>query len=196
MKPIDCPDAESTRTDLQGLLDELQTTPLPRPPRTAILLGTVEDTHNPDLPGRVFVRWSSARRTVQQAWLRYACGSAPRPGETVVLVRPDNDPAWLVTAVLGRESVGPSNAAEGSEAVRLQPGQRLQVQSHDGTGLVELDGRDGEVTVRLLARDVTLRAEGELRLAGESVAVRGGAQGVDIRTDRDVVVRGRFVRIN
>ena len=50
--------------------------------------------------------------------------------------------------------------------------------------------------MRLLGRDVTLRAEGQLRLAGESVAVQGGAQGVDIRTDRDVVVRGRFVRIN
>ena len=196
MNTLEPSQATSTRAELQELLDELPTAASAAPPRGRILLGVVEDTHNPDLCGRVFVRWTSADRAVRRAWLRYACGSAPRRNDTVILVQPDNDPAWLITAVLGREPARSSTPVEGAETIRLQPGQRLCVQSHDGTGLVELDGRDGEVTVRLLARDVELRAEGRLRLAGESVDLQAGSHGVDIRSDHDVVVRGRFVRIN
>lgn len=196
MNALEPSQTTSTRAELQDLLDELPTASSPQPPRGRILLGMVEDTHNPDLSGRVFVRWTSADRAVRRAWLRYACGSAPRRNDTVVLVQPDNDPAWLITGVLGREPFRPSTPVESAETIRLQPGQRLCVQAHDGTGLVEFDGRNGEVTVRLLARDVELKAEGRLRLEGESVELQAGSDGVDIRTEHDVVVRGRFVRIN
>ena len=185
---------EDTRTELDALL-ALPVSPPPQARASGLLRGRVEDTHHPDLPGRVFVRWTDARRMVQRAWLPYVTGTAPRRADAVLLARPDNDPQWLVTAVLGGPQQ-PEQPDSDVETLRLSPGQRVRIEAHDGTGLVELDGRDGEVSVRLMGDNVALEAKGRLRLAGDSVQVEGGTGGIDMRTEREVVVRGRTVRIN
>lgn len=188
--------ASKQRTALDALLEApAQASPAPRP-TSMTLLGRVTDTHNPDLPGRVFVRWTE-RRKPHQAWLTYVVGSTPRRGDSVLLIRPGNDPQWLVTAVLsGAAPESTASSTDRAQTVRLQPGQRFRIEAHDGTGLVEIGGTSGEVSVRLLGNDVTLEATGRLRLAGRSVEIEGGVAGVEVRTDHEVVVRGRQIRLN
>lgn len=111
-----------------------------------------------------------------------------------MLVHPDNDPQWLVTAVLGGDAPEPEPAD--AETLRLKPGQRLRIESHDGTGLVDIDGTAGEVRLRLLGRDLAVDAPGRLRLSGTVVELDGRESGVEIRTDHDVTVRGRKIRLN
>lgn len=183
------------RANLRDLLElpVARSTASPRP--GGLLTGRVEDTHNPDLPGRVFVRWIGAGRVEQRAWLLYVQGVTPRRGDHVLLSRPDNDPQWLVTAVVGGEpAVRP--VAEASRTLRLDPGQRVRIEAHDGTPLLEIGGSANEIVLRALIDDLAVEAAGRLRLAGRGVQIEAGAEGVDIRTDGEAVVRGRHVRIN
>lgn len=189
------------RTCLEDLLD---VAPPPRPesrPVSATLTGRVEDTHNPDLPGRVLVRWKSDRGDALANWLTYIVGCAPRRGDAVLMVRPGNDPQWVVSGVLSRATPEPTTDSADQpetqpETLRLQPGQRVRIEAHDGTALIEIDGAAGEVSLRLLGRNVALEAAGRLRLVGSSVEIEGGIGGVDIRTEHEVVVRGRQIRLN
>lgn len=183
------------RADLDELLD-LPVTP-EREGSSTLLVGRVEDTHQPQLPGRLLVRWRDDAGASVAAWLPYVRGTDPRANDRVLLGRPGNEPGWIITGVLERSAPRLVEHPRSEDAVeRLQAGQRLRVEAHDGTALIEVGSDDGDVFVRLLASDVSLATPGRLRLAGRSVEIDAGTDGVDVRTEKDVVVRGRTIRLN
>src|SRR5688572_4493303 len=71
-----------------------------------ILVGEVMDTHHPDLPGHVFVSWTSDRGDACTRWLASVRGQALRKGDRVLLQQPANWPEMLVTAVIEGMSFG------------------------------------------------------------------------------------------
>lgn len=200
MKRTVDPNDHALCKDLEELLEQ-PASPAAHPTCT-LLTGRVEDTHHPDLPGRVLVRWRRDRGRPVAAWLGYVQGTNPRGGDRVLLGRPDNEPQWLVIGVLSTSRPTPSPRSQpdslpaDSRRVRLEPGQRLRIEGHDGTALLDLSGDGGELAAKVLCEDLILAAAGRLTLAGRSVEVQAGAGGVEVRTDNDVIVRGRNIRLN
>ena len=186
--------------DLEELLEQ-PVSPAAHQPCT-LLTGRIEDTHHPELPGRVLVRWRRDRGRPIAAWLGYVHGTNLRGGDRVLLGRPDNESQWLVIGVLATSrptpslQSQPSSLSSDSRRVRLEPGQRLRIEGHDGTALLDISGDGGELVAKVLCEDLTLAAAGRLTLAGRSVRLQAGAEGVDIRTENEVVVRGRNIRLN
>lgn len=180
-----------------SLLEQvLESTPTKRKFEPGPLLGEVVDTHSPYLLGRLLVRWDEGAGPIE-AWLRVVEGVRARAGTQVLLSRPSNAGEWLVTAALFRvlDDAGTEVASEGPERLRLEPGQVVRIEDHRGQGVVEISGDEAGPRVRLLGRDVTFAAEGTLRLEAREVELRG-RDGVELRSEGDVGVRGRVIRLN
>jgi hypothetical protein len=164
-----------------------------------ILVGEVVDTHHPDLPGHVFVSWTSDRGDACTRWLAYVRGHTPRKGDRVLLQQPANWPEMLVTAIIEGASFGRPVMEEASATgptLKLPDHERLRIDSASGHPLVEVYGSSQGPVVRLLNQDVTLDIAGKFRLRADTLELEGGNGGIDCRTEADVIVRGRFIRIN
>lgn len=163
------------------------------------LVGEVVDTHNPDLRGRIFVRWNTETGVRRELWLACVRGATPRKGDRVLLERPANWPELLVTAVIEGTSLGepvPEALNGQNPKLELERNAKLLITSADGQPLVEVEASTQGPTVRLMNRDVNLEIPGKLRLRAEALELEGGRGGIDIRTEADAVVRGRFIRLN
>lgn len=164
------------------------------------LVGEVLDTHNPDCRGRVLVRWASNIGEACQHWLAVARGSAPRRGDRVLLHQPANWPEMLVTSVIEGLPSAQSNVEESQEEPRriieLEHEEKLWITGADGQPLIEVYASTQGPVVRLMNQDVDLEIPGKLRLRAETLELEGGRGGIDIRTEADTVVRGRYIRLN
>lgn len=175
----------------------LESAPTKRNFEPGPLLGEVVDTHSPYLLGRLLVRWDEGAGPTE-AWLRVVEGVRAWTGTQVLLSRPSNAGEWLVTAALFRmpdEAAAAEVGSEGPERLRLEPGQVLRIEDHRGQGVVEISGDEAGPRLRLLGRDCTFAAEGTLRLEAREVELRG-RDGVELRSEGDVGVRGRVIRLN
>jgi hypothetical protein len=162
------------------------------------LVGEVLDTHNPHLPGRVFVRWFDSQLKAQELWLQAERHLRLRKGDRVILTLPAGWRQWIVTGALGREL--PHSEPEAIESdvpeLRLEPGQGLRVLSHDGTPLITVrQGVDGP-ELQLGTGNVELKAARTLRLTADTIELHADHGGVDLRTEGDAVLRGRTIRLN
>ena len=70
-------------------------------PATGCVMGEVLDTHNPHLPGRVFVRWLDAEQKTNELWLQAERHLKLRKGDRVILMLPVGWSQWIVTGALG-----------------------------------------------------------------------------------------------
>ena len=68
-------------------------------------MGEVLDTHHPHLPGRVFVRFITSERKVQEHWLQAERHLRLRKGDRVIMTLPTGWKQWVVTGALGRRSL-------------------------------------------------------------------------------------------
>ncbi|AZD22385.1 hypothetical protein [Pseudomonas chlororaphis] len=176
---------------------ELEATPSPISERPRSLLGEVIDTHHPELPGYVFVRWSAGSEQVAR-WLECVRTVVPQRGDRVLLEQPANWPEALVVATLEPPYPGAIQPppSEASQTVTVPSGQCVRIADARGNPLIEVQGSSRGPVVRLIGDDVDLQVDGKLRLRAEAIELRGGRGGVDIRTDAETVVRGRFIRLN
>ncbi|NJK31241.1 MAG: hypothetical protein HC927_01840 [Deltaproteobacteria bacterium] len=181
---------------LEQVLDASPTAPEPAKRGGGTLLGEVLDTHNPYMRGRVFVRWYDGERA-NEAWVRIVEGVRARKGAQVLLSKPANAGEWLVTAALfaGPKEVVEESGDPAPERLRLEPGQVVRIEDHRGQAVVEIGGDQEGPRVRLLGRDVTLAVDGTLRLEGREVEVCG-REGVELRSEGEVMARGRVIRLN
>lgn len=177
----------------------------PRPPQPELnnaqpLVGEVLDTHNPDCCGRVLVRWASNPGEACQRWLAVARGAAPRKSDRVLLQQPANWPEMLVTSVIEGLSSAQSNVEESQEEplriIELEHEEKLRITGADGQPLIEVYASTQGPVVRLMNQNVDLEIPGKLRLRAETLELEGGRGGIDIRTEADTVVRGRYIRLN
>lgn len=162
------------------------------------LLGEVVDTHHPHLAGRIFVKWLGASGQTQQRWLEYERTVTARVGARVLMTRPVGWPDLIVVGVLGPAPGGTPAAPDEDDApsLRLAPGQALSVHAHDGTPLVRVRlGHEGP-SIELCGDSVEVKAKRRLTLSADTVEIRAADGGVDVRTDGDAIVRGRFIRLN
>lgn len=175
----------------------VETTRSPAAEGPRSLLGEVIDTHHPDLPGYVFVRWSSGSENYQR-WLECVRAVTPRRGDRVLLEQPANWPEALVVATLEPPYPGTTQApqCEASQVIAVPSGRCVRVTDARGNPLVEIQGSSQGPVVRLVGDDVDLQVAGKLRLQAGAIELRGGRGGVDIRTEAETVVRGRFIRLN
>jgi hypothetical protein len=164
---------------------------------TGPLLAEVLDTHNPYMRGRVFVRWHDGERGPIEAWLRIVEGVRARKGAQVLLSKPANAPEWLVTAALfaAATEIVEESSDPAPELLRLEPGQVLRIEDHRGQAVVELGGDQAGPRVRLLGRDATMAVDGTLRLEARELELCG-REGVELRTEGEVLARGRVNRLN
>ncbi|WP_443191654.1 hypothetical protein [Pseudomonas indica] len=178
-------------------LQELEATPSLTPERPRSLLGEVIDTHHPELPGYVFVRWSAGNEHYQR-WLECVRTVTPQRGDRVLLEQPANWSEALVVATLEAPypCAAQASQCEASQTITVPSGQCVRIADARGNPLVEVQGSSQGPVIRLIGDDVDLQVDGKLRLRAEAIELRGGRGGVDIRTDAETVVRGRFIRLN
>ncbi|MEX3953070.1 hypothetical protein AB4Y40_35630 [Paraburkholderia sp. EG287B] len=206
---------DATRAKLRALFDA-GAAPGPAAPARGpaierLLAGEVTDTHHPDSPGRVRVRWHSAQGDAVECWLQCLRGQRPRRGDRVLVEQPANWPEALVTGILSTgaaegeagipESHGMNGATEAadtqaSQIVRLQPDECVQIDDAHGKPLVQILASSAGPVVRLMSPNVNLEAAGKLSLRARTLELEAGRGGVDIRTEADTVVRSRYIRLN
>ena len=200
---------EATRAKLRSLFDA-GAAPLPAAPARAsatpgLLAGEVTDTHHPDSPGRVRVRWLSAQGEAVERWLPCLRGQQPRKGERVLIEQPANWPEPLVTGILAaaagvREAVEPdthdTDTSQTAQTLTLAPDECVRIDDAHGQPLVQILASSAGPVVRLMSPNVNLEAAGKLSLRAQTLELEAGRGGVDIRTQADTVVRSRYIRLN
>jgi hypothetical protein len=166
-------------------------------PSAGCTVGEVLDTHNPHLPGRVFVRWINAEHQKNEHWLQAERHLRLRKGDRVIMTMPTGWQQWVVTGALGRElEPPPEPQASDVPELRLEPGQAVRILSHDGTALLTVrQGADGP-ELQLGTGNVELKAARTLRLTADTIELHAQHGGVDLRTEGDAVVRARTIRLN
>lgn len=115
----------------------------------------------------------------------------------VLLSRPANIGEWLVTASLATaQAARPDEPTlDAPQQIRLDPGQVVQVHDHCGQPLLEIRSGEAGPGLRLLGRDATVATEGTLRLEAGRLELRG-REGVDMRSEGGVIMRGQVIRLN
>ncbi|CAB3787337.1 hypothetical protein LMG28688_02446 [Paraburkholderia caffeinitolerans] len=202
------PDAidDATRSKLRALF-EAGVAPAPAAPARApaaqgLLVGEVIDTHHPDCPGRVRVRWFDEHGEMLERWLLCLRGQRPRRGDRVLVEQPANWHEPLVTGVFaagaepGAFDSLEDQDAHASHAMRLAPDQCVQIDDVQGKPLVQILASGAGPVVRLMSPDINLEAAGKLSLRAQTLELEAGRGGVDIRTEADTVVRSRYIRLN
>ncbi|MEM5314779.1 hypothetical protein [Paraburkholderia sp. JHI869] len=201
---------DATRAKLRALFDAGMApgpaAPARAPGMEGLLAGEVTDTHHPDSPGRVRVRWHSAQGDAVECWLQCLRGQRPRRGDRVLVEQPANWPEPLVTGILSAghaageagiaEAPGMHSATHASQIVKLAPDECLQIDDAHGKPLVQILASSAGPVVRLMSPNVNLEAAGKLSLRAHTLELEAGRGGVDIRTEADTVVRSRYIRLN
>lgn len=196
---------EDTITALRRLFAENERMSRPASPAPASaaraserVVGDVTDSHHPDAMGRVCVRWATRDGDTREQWLECLEGMKPRIGDRVVLEQPENWPERLVTGILRRTGYGEPIEARTEPAIvlKLEADRCVQIDDAHGNALLQVAASGDGPVVRLLNQNVNIEAAGKLRLCAQTLELEGGRGGVDIRSEADTVVRGRFVRLN
>lgn len=206
--PID-PDTidNATRSKLRALFEagaaREPEAPARAPATQGLLAGEVIDTHHPDGPGRVRVRWLDAHGETLERWLVCLRGQRPRRGDRVLVEQPANWPEPLVTGAFAANAEAHGAFAwqedpdtHASHAMRLAPDQCVQIDDAHGKPLVRILASSAGPVVRLMSPNVSLEAAGKLSLRAQTLELEAGGGGVDIRTEADTVVRSRYIRLN
>jgi hypothetical protein len=171
------------------------------------LVGECLDTHNPHLPRRVFVRARDEDGQQVTAWLPVLDQLRIRPGDKLLLSKPDNWPEPVVLGVLaGLERPVDANAADaasqtaaaatGDPHLRLEPGQSVVITNPEGQPMLSLRATAQGPQVELLAANVSFDMPGCVRIGAERIELHSREGGVDIRSDGDTIVRSRVIRLN
>jgi hypothetical protein len=167
-------------------------------PNSGCLVGEVLDTHNPHLPGRVFVRWLSAELKPVELWVKAERHLRLRKGDRVILTLPTGWKQWIVTGALGPDlpAETPEVIADDVPELQLEPGQAVRIVNHDGSPLVTVrQGTDGP-EIQLGTGNVELKASRTLRISADTIELHAEQGGVDLRTKGDAIVRARTIRLN
>jgi hypothetical protein len=202
----DCTDRQDLRELLEAALEAgLETSaasgvrraPSAVAATSSVVVGEIVDTHHPHLPGRVLVRWLDADGVAVESWLQRERHLSLRTGDRVLLTLPSGWTDWIVTGALGREPTPPApDSNEQHSILHLQPGETLEVRSHDGVPLLTLrQGQEGPV-LELSNGNLELAAPRTLRLRADTVEIISANGGIDVRTEGDAVLRARTIRLN
>jgi hypothetical protein len=144
----------------------------------------------------VLVRWLDPEGATLEQWVQRERHLSLRVGDRVLLTLPAGWKDWIVTGALAREVAAPVPDAENRSTLRLQPGEALEIESHDGVPLLRVrQGAEGPV-LELPAGNLELSAARTLRLSGDTVEIVSAHGGIDVRTEGDAVLRGRTIRLN
>lgn len=163
--------------------------------------GLVMDTHHPQRPGRVLVRWLNEHAETQEAWLDVNATINFEPGMQVMLMRPTNWFEWVVSFPFGAvASRSRARLVAGDEEPtrvhQYSSHERLEVVGKDGQRLFRLKQDDAGNAVLELPRDLQMQTKGVFRLQAERVEIRAGDGGADIRSTGETVVRGSKIHLN
>jgi len=167
-------------------------------PNAGCLVGEVLDTHNPHLPGRVFVRWLSSELKPVELWVKAERHLRLRKGDRVILTLPTGWKQWIVTGALGPDLPATTTDVTSDDVPELQlkPGQSVRIVNHDGSPLVTVrQGVDGP-EVQLGTGNVELKAARTLRFSADTIELHAEQGGVDLRTKGDAIIRARTIRLN
>jgi hypothetical protein len=175
---------------------------------SGMLVGECLDTHHPHLPRRILVRVRDESGTPISAWLPTLAELRVRPGNKLLLGKPDNWPEPVVLGVLGGVDAlasgpdssarpGPATEPEPSDPqLRLGQGETLQVTGPEGQLLLTLTATATGPVVTLLQSNVAIDMPGVVRIGADRIELVAREGGVDIRADGDTVVRSRTIRLN
>ena len=166
-----------------------------------LLVGEVMDTHHPDLPRFLFVRWIDSNGTQAERWLQRTRGITASRGDRVLLEQPANWPEKLVTAVLddgrnARLDESTEKPAVSPPSLQLRDEQCVTIADAHNQPLLEIHASSNGPVVRLMNQNAAFEVPGKLRFQADTIEFEGGRGGVDIRTEADTVVRSRFIRLN
>jgi hypothetical protein len=175
---------------------ELERSPQDQPTGTLLVVGDVLDTHHPTLAGRVLVRWLDDKVVPQEDWLEPERHLSLVKGDRVLVTRPAGWREWIVTGALGRRPAAAAPAAPATQTLRLGPGEGLLVEGHDGAPLVTLHQGPQGPRLEVSSDSLEISARQTLRLSAHTIELISSDGGLELRTDGDAVVRGRFIRLN
>jgi hypothetical protein len=145
-------------------------------------------------PDSARIRFADLRGELHEDWVSLMAGVIVESGDTVLMVQPGNATRPIVVGVAARPNL--AKAEKTAAHLRLDPGEHLRVESSSGSGLLEVfEGPIGPV-VRLLDRDMVVETPGNLKISAERLELESRRGDATVHASGDVVVSGKFVRIN
>ncbi len=193
----------SSDTILDALIkssNDTKTSPKPSN-STGILLGEIVDTHHPDIPGRLFIRWNDEHGKTQQRWLMYSIANGIQIGKKVLLAKPDNWGEWLVVSILAAAHALPDNVEEkevehkADNNITLKEAETIKVETESGNSLLDITHYENGAVLRL-GKDITFEFDGTFRIDAERIELNSKQGGTDLRSDGEMVYRSPRIRLN
>lgn len=165
-----------------------------------VACGVVVDTHHPDRPGRIFVRWLDRNAKTKQAWLETNASLRFDVGTQVMLLRGPTWHEWIVAFPFGEaafeRNTKPLPRHEEDAILRLEPAQGVQVQGAHGQPLFRVGQDVNGQAILEMPGDLNMDAQGVFRVSAERIELRSGQGGTDTRSDGEMVVRGTKIHLN
>ncbi|MBI4954627.1 MAG: hypothetical protein HY908_21560 [Myxococcales bacterium] len=163
---------------------------------SALLVAECLAVGHPTLGGRALCRVTGPRGEHLERWLPTLHTLACRPGDRLLVARPDNWAEPVVVGVVDGYARRPEYPQAPGPRVVLERDAALQITDADGKPVVEIrDAGEGPV-VRLLGRGVDLEIDGKLRLAASAIELSAREGDVRIAASADVVVAAETIHLN
>jgi len=164
-------------------------------------LGEIIDTHHPDIPGRLFVRWQDENGHEQERWLMYCLSNGLYKGSKVLISQPANWSDCIVVAVLAssqpenRTKAIENTADQAPARLSIKASETIQVETESGKPLLQITHYDQGAVLRL-GKNINLELPGTFRIDADRIELNSKQGGTDCRSDGEIVCRSPRIRLN
>jgi hypothetical protein len=143
------------------------------------------------LLGRVRVRWDGG-----EAWMATLQGLPVRRRDRVLITRPENSAAFVVTGVVDGFARRPELAKREATRLELRADEAVRIVGADGRELLEISAGPNGPRLTVLHDDLEVRAPGTIAFRGKTVVLEAEQGQVQVKATDDVILRGEVVRLN
>ncbi len=157
-----------------------------------VMLGDCLDAEHPMGQPRCLVSYCDTLGEARLEWLARLDQAEVATGDHVVLVHPAECAEPIVAGTVARKQADQDQRA----SVCIRQGESLRVVTPGGQLLCEIEETESGPTLKLPGQDMAVEFPGALNFTAESISLRSKQGDVEIESSRDVVARGKYIRLN
>lgn len=172
--------------------EALDSEPAPGSVWQQVLLGDCLDSEHPSGQPRCLVSYCDTLGEPRLEWLARFDHVEVHSGDHLVLVHPAECSEPIVAGTVARRQ----ESRDQLSAVCLRQGESLRVVTQRGHVLCEIEESESGPTLKLPPHDVHVELPGALRLSADTISLRSKQGDIDLEATRDVVAKGKFIRLN
>lgn len=159
------------------------------------LVGVCMEDQHPVLLGRVRVHWKALEGD-GDAWVPVLRHVSVRPGDQVLLSRPENGLEFVVVGVVDGFAHRPRPQQRASARLELKADEVVCIEDARGRPLLELRAGESGPVVRLVQKDLALEVDGALAFRADSIRMHAREGAIEIDAADDICLKGEVINLN